>query len=182
MGSCAVLQRPQKSRMEGCWNIHAHTSMQAICRGGKHGRGHTASGILPFHSLRSTETRCCNEGAHSAHVCGTHGLRVVCWRFRTLCARSLHMVHLRYDSWIARRLSETPKALSTNPETPMTLVFHFCHMSSARGTIDGRGPVTCNRVPDREEPGKPREDARRGRCHPLEAGIYPCGCHRYHDT
>jgi hypothetical protein len=77
--------------------------LQAICRSGKHGRGNIASGTLPFHSLRSTETRCCNEGAHSAHVCGTHGLRVVCWRFRTLCARSLHMVHLRYDSWIARR-------------------------------------------------------------------------------
>ena len=36
------------------------------------------------------------------------------------------------------------------------------------GTSDGRGPVTRNRVPDREEPGKPRKDARRGRCHPLE--------------
>jgi hypothetical protein len=64
----------------------------------------------------------------------------------------------------------------------MTLVFHFCHMSSARGTSDGRGPVTRTRVPDRDEQGKPREDARRGRCHPLEAGIYPCGCHRYRDT
>ena len=31
------------------------------------------------------------------------------------------------------------------------------------------------RVPDREEQGKPSKDARRGRCHPLEAGIYPCG-------
>ncbi len=64
----------------------------------------------------------------------------------------------------------------------MTLVFHFCQMSSARGTIDGRGPVTRTRVPDRDEQGKPREDARRGRCHPLEAGIYPCGCRRYRDT
>ena len=64
----------------------------------------------------------------------------------------------------------------------MKLVFHFCHMSSVRGTSDGRGPVTRNRVPDREEQGKPRNDARRGRCHPLEAGIYPCGCHRYRDT
>jgi hypothetical protein len=25
----------------------------------------------------------------------------------------------------------------------------------------------------REEPGKPRKDARRGRCHPLEAGFWP---------
>jgi len=32
---------------------------------------------------------------------------------------------------------------------------------------DGRGPVTRNRVPDREEQGKPRNDARRGRCHPV---------------
>jgi hypothetical protein len=55
-------------------------------------------------------------------------------------------------------------------------------MSSVRGTSDGRGPVTCTRVPDRDEQGKPREDARRGRCHLLEAGIYPCGCHRYRDT
>ncbi len=42
--------------------------------------------------------------------------------------------------------------------------------------------VTRTRVPDRDEQGKPREDARRGRCHPLEAGIYPCGCRRYRDT
>jgi hypothetical protein len=36
------------------------------------------------------------------------------------------------------------------------------------GTSDGGSPVTRNRVPDREEQGKPRNDARRGRCHPLE--------------
>ena len=53
------------------------------------------------------------------------------------------------------------------------MVNYFCHMSSARGTSDGRGPVTRNRVPDREEQGKPRKDARRGRCHPLEAGFWP---------
>ena len=29
------------------------------------------------------------------------------------------------------------------------------------------------RVPDREEPGKTRKDARRGRCHLLEAGFWP---------
>ena len=29
-------------------------------------------------------------------------------------------------------------------------------------------PVTRNRVPDREEKGKPINDARHGRCHPLE--------------
>ena len=69
-----------------------------------------------------------------------------------------------------------------DPATSMTLVTCFCHMSSVRSTSDGRGPVTRNRVPDRDEQGKPREDARRGRCHPLEAGIYPCGCHRYRDT
>jgi hypothetical protein len=62
------------------------------------------------------------------------------------------------------------------------MVNYFCHMSSVRGTSDGRGPVTRTRVPDRDEQGKPSEDARRGRCHPLEAGIYPCGCHRYRDT
>jgi len=46
-------------------------------------------------------------------------------------------------------------------------------MSSVRSTSDGRGPVTRKRVPDREEPGKPRKDARRVRCHPLEAGFWP---------
>ena len=30
------------------------------------------------------------------------------------------------------------------------------------------GPVTHSRVPDREEKGKPINDVRRGRCHPLE--------------
>ena len=35
---------------------------------------------------------------------------------------------------------------------------YFCHMSSVRGTSDGGGPVTRNRVPDREEQGKPRKD------------------------
>ena len=30
----------------------------------------------------------------------------------------------------------------------------LCHMSSARSTSDGRGPVTRKRVPDREEPGR----------------------------
>jgi len=46
-------------------------------------------------------------------------------------------------------------------------------MSSVRSTSDGRGPVTRKRVPDREEPGKPRKDARRGRCHLLESGFWP---------
>jgi hypothetical protein len=55
----------------------------------------------------------------------------------------------------------------------MTLVTGFCHMSSVRSTSDGRGPVTRKRVPDREEQGKPSKDARRGRCHPLEAGFWP---------
>jgi hypothetical protein len=54
----------------------------------------------------------------------------------------------------------------------MTLVFRFCYMSSVRSTSDGRGPVTRKRVPDREDPGKPRKDARRGRCHLLEAGLW----------
>jgi hypothetical protein len=35
------------------------------------------------------------------------------------------------------------------------LVTYFCHTSSVRSTSDGRGPVTRNRVPDREEQGKP---------------------------
>ena len=39
--------------------------------------------------------------------------------------------------------------------------------------MGGRGPVTHKRVPDREEQGKPSNDARRGRCHPLEAGFWP---------
>ncbi len=39
----------------------------------------------------------------------------------------------------------------------------------------GKLDVTRKRVPDRDEQGKPSKDARRGRCHPLEAGIYPCG-------
>jgi hypothetical protein len=55
----------------------------------------------------------------------------------------------------------------------MTLVSRFCHMSSVRSTSDSRGPVTPKRVPDREEQGKPSKDARRGRCHPLEAGFWP---------
>ena len=46
-------------------------------------------------------------------------------------------------------------------------------MSSVRSTSDGRSPVTRKRVPDREEPGKPRKDAQRGCCHPLEAGFWP---------
>ena len=57
--------------------------------------------------------------------------------------------------------------------TSMTLVFRFCYMSSVRSTSDGRGPVTRKRVPDREEPGKPRQDARRGRCHLLESVYAP---------
>jgi hypothetical protein len=60
-----------------------------------------------------------------------------------------------------------------DPATSMTLVSRFCHMSSVRSTSDSRGPVTRRRVPDREEPGKPRKDARRGCCHPLEAGFWP---------
>jgi hypothetical protein len=65
-------------------------------------------------------------------------------------------------------------SLETRIETPPPheIGFHFCHMSSVRGTSDGqvpsRGPVTRNRVPDREEKGKPINDARHGRCHPLE--------------
>ena len=57
----------------------------------------------------------------------------------------------------------------------MTLVFHFCHMSSVRGTSDGGGPVTRKRVPDREEQGKPINDARHGRCHPLNNFLGPEG-------
>jgi hypothetical protein len=55
----------------------------------------------------------------------------------------------------------------------ISMASRFCPMSSVRSTSDGRGPVTRKRVPDREEPGKPRKDARRGRCHPLEAGFWP---------
>jgi len=33
----------------------------------------------------------------------------------------------------------------------MTLVFHFCYMSSVRSTSDGRGPVTRKRVPGRSQ-------------------------------
>ena len=52
--------------------------------------------------------------------------------------------------------------------------FRFRQMSSVRSTSDGRGgSATRKRVPDREEPGKPRKDARRGRCHLLEAGFWP---------
>jgi hypothetical protein len=49
--------------------------------------------------------------------------------------------------------------------------------TSVRSTSDGRGPgpVTRKRVPDREEPGRPRKDARRGRCHPLKQVFGPCG-------
>ena len=65
------------------------------------------------------------------------------------------------------------ETLIKNPLTSMTLVFRFCYMSSVRSTSDSRGPVTRKRVPDREEPGKPRKDARRGRCHLLEAGFWP---------
>ena len=67
------------------------------------------------------------------------------------------------------------ETLIKNPLTSMTLVFRFCYMSSVRSTSDGRGPVTRKRVPDREEPGnlKPGKDARRGRCHLLEAGLWP---------
>ena len=64
------------------------------------------------------------------------------------------------------------ETLIKNPLTSMILVFRFCYMSSVRSTSDGRGPVTRKRVPDREEPGKPRKDARRGCCHPLEAGFW----------
>ena len=34
------------------------------------------------------------------------------------------------------------ETLIENPLTSMTLVFRFRHMSSARSTSDGRGPVT----------------------------------------
>ena len=59
------------------------------------------------------------------------------------------------------------------PSIPASLQTGFCHMSSVRSTSDGRGPVTPKRVPDREEQGKPSKDARRGRCHPLEASFWP---------
>ncbi len=65
------------------------------------------------------------------------------------------------------------ETLIESPLTSMTLVFRFCYMSSVRSTSDGRGPVTRKRVPDREEQGKPGKDARRGGCHPLEAGFWP---------
>ena len=44
------------------------------------------------------------------------------------------------------------------------------------------GEGAASRVVRSGAQGKPSEDARRGRCHPLEAGIYPCGCHCYRDT
>ena len=78
--------------------------------------------------------------------------------------------HVQENGWVRRVSLET---LIKNPLTSMTLVFRFCYMSSVRSTSDCRGPVTRKRVPDREEPGKPRKDARRGRCHPLEAGFWP---------
>ena len=76
-------------------------------------------------------------------------------------------------SKIRDRVSLDSETLIKNPLTSMTLVFRFCYMPSVRSTSDCRGPVTRKRVPDREEPGKPCKDARRGRCHPLEAGFWP---------
>ena len=45
----------------------------------------------------------------------------------------------------------------------------LCHMSSARSTSDGRGPVTRKRVPDRETPP-----------HPLTCFVTPCMTCMYH--
>ena len=76
------------------------------------------------------------------------------------------------QKWTLRGRRVSLETLVGTPLTSMTLVFRFCYMSSVRSTSDGRGPVTRKRVPDREEPGKPRKDARRGRCHLLEAGLW----------
>ena len=75
--------------------------------------------------------------------------------------------------WTLRGRRVSLETLIETQLTSMTLVFRFCYMSSVRSTSDGRGPVTRKRVPDREEQGKPSKDARRGRCHPLEAGFWP---------
>ena len=57
----------------------------------------------------------------------------------------------------------------------MTLVFSLVPHVLGHGPKCERRqrPVTHKRVPDREEQGKPSKDARRGRCHPIEAGFWP---------
>jgi hypothetical protein len=69
------------------------------------------------------------------------------------------------------------ETLIENPLTSMTLVLASakCPRPEVRVTDDHHHQRTRNsqRVPDREEPGKPRKDARRGHCHPLETGFRP---------
>ena len=59
----------------------------------------------------------------------------------------------------------------------MGLLGRFTHTSQACRASGGLHTRHRRAAPapdaDREEPGKPRKDARRGRCHPLEAGFWP---------
>ena len=104
--------------------------------------------------------------------CAAHGLAIKDVALRRLCDVS-SMIHQSKHVVVRTDASNCFLGFSQlhvqqSDFTSMTLVFRFCYMSSVRSTSDCRGPVTRKRVPDREEPGKPRKDAQRGRCHPLE--------------
>ena len=87
-----------------------------------------------------------------------------------LARPNCHTLTLSFLQVDGVRTSPTPASSRPHctPKPDEIGFFHFCHMSSVPGSSDGRGPVTRNRVPDREEKGKPINDARHGRCHPLE--------------
>jgi len=73
-------------------------------------------------------------------------------------ARSLTLDQPRHDGICAQN------RVTTHTQTHTALVACGRHAATVQASLD----ATHTRVSDREEQGKPRKDARRGRCHPLE--------------
>jgi hypothetical protein len=69
--------------------------------------------------------------------------------------------------WFNKAPGPDPWGLPIYPVLYMD--FRVTQPDSVVSDPEKSGSVTRNRVPDREEQGKPSNDARRGRCHPLES-------------
>jgi hypothetical protein len=154
----------------------------AHCSGGNSGR--TEKGL----SAASPPWVCpwfVRRRSHPADPKAEGAVDMLCGRE---CLQSLHVASVNcnsreksnrkgYYTHLLKRRVSLREENSRAPGTRVLLNTEYClgclflrspSRIPYRTELIPRGPVTHSRVPDREEKGKPINDARRGRCHPLE--------------
>ena len=152
------------------------------CTTGRAPRGRTRSATHAMHEGSPGGGRAFHPPRYSVCIYCTQHSCFWCSSVVRKCLRLSEFLmgsRQNFSDRFLRVISEVPPrparrvSLETLIETPLTKSpSHQAHFDDIgcrfRQMSYGRVPVTRKRVPDREEPGKPRKDARRGRCHTLE--------------